>query len=367
MKMLRNIRILLIALCVCLFTPLAARAEVRNVLIGEQWAKGTVRASQTVYLYAPMGGQLEAFDLSVGDELRRDEALMQVRPMDAPAPFDGVIRIQHACVGDAAENVVKEYGALCYLEREEVLWLITTTATAYNDAENRDIRVGEEVRGYNNKTGNKNKKEAMGRVVSIKGAEFVVEFPAGAFDSEETIRIYRGVGDVYRDRDCVGKGKVRRIPPIPIVAQGIVAGILVREGQIVSRGQSLYLLDAADARYESAGETQAAAPEDCVLTALYVQAGQHVAKGQLLLTAASLANLECVVDVDELDILRLSIGQAMRVKLDAQPDILLSASIERIAPLGKIMLDTTKYEVTLRFDIDADHLLPGMHVTAYWQ
>ncbi|MCL1855099.1 MAG: HlyD family efflux transporter periplasmic adaptor subunit, partial [Clostridia bacterium] len=343
MKTVRSI--LLITLCAYLFTPLAAGEEggFDNPPVGEKWAKGTVQASETVYLYAPMGGQMEAFTLSAGDTIQRDEVLMQVRPMDVPAPYDGVIRIQHAKIGDSAENVVREYGALCYLEREDVQWLSTTIFTAYNDADNRDIRVGEEVRGYNNKSGSKNKKEAEGRVVSVAGSAFVVEFPAGAFDIEETVRIYRGTGNEYKDRDRVGRGKVRRVPPIPIAAQGIVSGILVQEGQTVSRGETLYLLDASDARYENAGERHVTAPEDCVLTVVYVQPGQQVVKGQLLLTAESLANLECVVDVDELDILTLSVGQTMLAKLDAQPDMLLPTAIQRIAPLGKIMLDTTKY------------------------
>ena len=362
MKFLRNS--LIIALCACLFAPSIALAE--NGQTGGKWAKGTVRASETVHLYAPMGGRLEPFDLSVGDELHEGDSLMEVRPIDLPAPHDGVIRIQHAKVGDLAENVIKEYGALCYLEREEVQWLVTTTSTAYDDPENRDIRVGETLRAYNNKSGSKDKKETTGRVVSVNGAEYVVEFPAGVFDIEESISVYRGTGDEYKDKDRVGKGKVRRVPPTAIVASGVIAGVLVQDGQRVSRGEPLYLLDAADARYERAGERQVIASEDCVLTALHVQPGQPVFKGQLLLTATSLQHLECVVDVDELDILSLSVGQSVRVKLDALPDELLDATAARIAPLGKIMLDTTKYEVTLRLDADVDSLLPGMHVTAYW-
>jgi len=363
-KAIRNI--LLAVLCACLFAPPEAKADIGEYL-PSKWAKGTVRASQTVYLYAPVGGQLEDFDLSIGDDIRQGEVLMEVRPIDVLAPYDGVIRVQHASIGDLAENVALAYGALCYLEREDVQWLMTSTSTAYDDAENRDIRVGETLRVYNNKRGNEDKKEAMGRVVSVSGADFVVEFPAGVFDVEEDIRVFRGTGSKYKNEDKVGKGKVRRVPPIAIVAQGVVADIRIREGQPVSRGESLYVLDAADTRYESAAERRVIASEDCVLTALHVQAGQHVAKGQLLLTATSLENLECVVDVDELDILAFLAGQTMHVKLDARPDTLLSATIERIAPLGKLMLDTTKYEVTLRFGADVEHLLPGMHVTAYWE
>jgi len=322
-----------------------------------------MRVSETVYIYAPMGGQLEAFDLSPGDELRRNETLMRVRPLDVPAPYDGVIRVQHAEVGDLAENVIRQYGALCYLAREDVQWLKASTSTAYDDPENRDIRVGEALRVYNQKTSAKDKKETLGRVVSVSGTDYIVEFPA-IFDAEESIRVYRGSGKEYKDKDRVGRGAAARLPPIAILGQGVVADILAEDGQTVSRGEPLYLLDAADARHVTAARTEIVSPANCVITALYAQPGQCVAKGQLLLTASSLNALECMVDVDELDILSLSVGMTMLVKLDALPDQYFEATVERIAPLGRIMLDTTKYEVTLR--LEAEGLLPAMHVTAYW-
>ena len=332
-----------------------------------KWAKGIVRASHTVYVYAPIGGQLEAFDLAIGDDLPRDAVLMEVRPTEVLAPYDGVIRIQHALIGDMAQGVVAQYGALCYLERQDVEWLKASTSTAYDDAKARDIRVGQELRVYNNKTGSKDKREALGRIVSISGTDFVVEFPAGIFDIEETIRVYRGKGDSYKDRDRVGKGKAQRVPPIPIVAEGIIADIMVDEGDVVSRGEPLYALDAADTRHDEAADRGVVVPDDCVLSELFVRSGQRVAKGQLLFTAVQLDDLECVVEVDEIDVLALTDGLTMRVKSDAEPDGFLSATVERVAPLGKIVLDTTKYEVTLRFAQEAEHLLPGMHVTAYWE
>jgi len=206
----------------------------------------------------------------------------------------------------------------------------------------------------------------MGRVVAVSGTEFFVEFPAGIFDIEESIRVYRGSGSEYKDKDRVGRGKTQRVPPIAVVAQGIVADILTEENQVVSRGQPLYVLDAAETRYETAAQRDVKSPKSCVLTTLYVQPGQYVAKGQLLLEAASLDILECIVDVDELDILTLSVGMTVHVKSDAEPKKLITTTVERIAPLGKIILDTTQYEVTLRLAPDGDHLLPAMHVTAYW-
>lgn len=363
MKTLRNT--LCLALCL-LVLPLGALASEAGTTT-DMWAKGTVRASETVNLYAPIGGQVKAFDIAQGDDVAQGDVLMEIRPLEVTAPYDGKILIQHAQTGDHAEHITQSYGALCYLEREDIQWLRTTTDTAYSDPENRDIRVGETLRVFNGKTYNRDKREAEGRVVSRDGNAFVVEFPAGIFDVEEEIRVYRGTGTDYKDADMVGRGKTEPAPLLPISAEGIIASVLIREGETVSRGETLYLLDAADSHHRQSADTAVPASADGVLTSLYVQGGQQVRQGQLLMTITPLDSLECVVDVDELDILSLPLGQIVHVKLDARPEALQTATVTRIAPIGKEVLDTTKYEVTLAFATDVPGLLPGMHVTAYWQ
>jgi len=103
------------------------------------------------------------------------------------------------------------------------------------------------------------------------------------------------------------------------------------------------------------------------VSALYVQDGQMVRKEQLLMTVKPLDALEFVVDVDELDIPFVRMGQAMQVKVDAFLDNRMTATVKRISPLGITVLDTTKYQVTLSIQFPPEGLLPGMHVTAYWE
>lgn len=362
-----------LALALCLLLPAGALgAESGTSTNGggtpaKLWAKGTVRASDTIRVYAPIGGEALPLDVEAGDDVAQGDVLVSVRPGEVSAPFDGTVLIQHAREGDRAEDVAQAYGALCYLQREDIQWLRTTTATAYNDAENRDIRVGEVLRVFNGKTYNRDKREETGRVVAIDGDAFVVEFAAGTFDIEEEIRVYRGSGDDYKDADIVGRGKAERVPPIAVGGQGIVAAVLAQDGQSVRRGQALYYMDAADSRHEEAAQTIATAGEGGVLSALYVQGGQQVRQGQLLAEVTPLDRLECAVDVDELDVMRLPVGHIVQVKLDAQPELMQTATVTRIAPIGKELLDTTKYEATLVFATDVPGLLPGMHITAYWE
>lgn len=337
---------------------------VTNDQLGSRWAKGTMQTVDSLDIFAPIGGQVLSFDWDLGDTVAAGDALLSVRAQKVPAPYDGVIRIQHAQVGDTASDVVSEYGGLLVLERADVFWAWANTSTAHDKWENRDIVVGEELRVYNGK-GN-DSKEAIGRVVRVDGDDFLVEFPAGNFDPEDNAHLYRSTGSDYKEKDLVGKGKAERVPPISIQAEGVVADIEVAEGDTVSRGDTLYLMDALTAEYTAPATTQVAAPVGGMISALYVQPGQEVAQQQLLLSLDPLDTLECVVDVDELDVGKLSVGQTLQVRADAFPDALLTATVTEISPLGSTVLDTTKYPVTLSFPANPEGLLPGMHVTAYW-
>ena len=73
------------------------------------------------------------------------------------------------------------------------------------------------------------------------------------------------------------------------------------------------------------------------------------------------------MDVDEMDIPSVNIGLLMQVKADALGDASFSAVVKKISPLGITVLDTTKYPVTLTIQGAPEGLLPGMHVTAYWE
>jgi VCBS repeat-containing protein len=77
--------------------------------------------------------------------------------------------------------------------------------------------------------------------------------------------------------------------------------------------------------------------------------------------------MEFVVEVDELDIPSVHTGQNMQVKVDALGENRINAAVKQISPLGITVLDTTKYQVTLSIQGTQDGLLPGMHVTAYWE
>jgi multidrug efflux pump subunit AcrA (membrane-fusion protein) len=355
--------VLLMALC-----SLSAKAEpVQGTESGnmERWAKGTAQTVDTVDVFAPVGGQLQAFDVKVGDVVEAGSPLFTIRPVQVLAQQNGVVRLLKAQVGDQASCVILQYGALCSIDREDVHWVRATIAAAYNKPKNRAITLGETLRVYDGDSDDS--VDTLGTVIAVDGKGYVVEIPAGVFELEDKVLLYRGEGDDYNAKDKVGDGHVERSRTVPVMAEGVIAKVHVSEGQQVSHGDVLFTIDDASAVYKEPADFTAASPRGGVVSALYVVDGQQARKDQLLLTVKPLDAMEFVVEVDELDIPSVHTGQNMQVKVDALGENRINAAVKQISPLGITVLDTTKYQVTLSIQGTQDGLLPGMHVTAYWE
>jgi multidrug efflux pump subunit AcrA (membrane-fusion protein) len=235
-------------------------------------AKGVVRCASPVDVFAPVGGQLLPFDWDVGDPVKAGDALASVRPRQVLAANDGAIRSLRAKVGDQAADVAKQFGALCFIDRTDVMWVDADTSSAYDKPENRAITLGETLRVYNGK--DSNPLEAKGTVISINGDDFVVEIPSDLFDLEDDVKLYRGTDGAYRSGDRVGDGEIERAAVVPVTAEGVIAGISVTEGQSVKRGDVLFTLDAANTVYTQAAKNQTMADNDGVISDVYVKRGR---------------------------------------------------------------------------------------------
>lgn len=356
---------LVVALSMALTLPFATLAqEDQPTQLGSRWAKGTVTSPDRVNVYAPIGGQLKDFDLAPGDALTQDEGLFDLEPLKVLAPKDGVIRLARAQVGTLCQQTIAQYGALCYLDQPDLHIVNANTRDAHDDPDSRAIVLGETLRVYNGKS--YDVIETTGTVIAVDGAIYVVEIPAGVFDLEDSVRLYRGTGKNYDSEDQVGKGKVARPKPLAILGDGMVADARVGEGQEVKRGEALYLLDGANTSYSLPAGTHVVVPQTGIVQSLHVQPGQQVMKDQLLLAIDPQEALELTVDVDELDVTTLREGQLLQVKIDAMGGQPYEAAVKRVNPQGFTVLDTTKYSVTLTLTAQPQGLLPGMHVTAYW-
>ena len=91
--------------------------------------------------------------------------------------------------------------------------------------------------------------------------------------------------------------------------------------------------------------------------------GDALATGADLCTIFDLSYLEMTLNVDELQVSSLSVGQSVQVTADAVPDKTYTGTVTRVSMKGNSSGGTTTYPVTVRID-EIDGLRPGMNANA---
>ena len=107
---------------------------------------------------------------------------------------------------------------------------------------------------------------------------------------------------------------------------------------------------------------QVRAPFDAVVTRRFVEVGEPVIPGQVVLELVSLDRLYVSAPIDERDVGRLRTGLASRVTLDAYPGLARPARITRIAPMVETVKEQNRtLEIELDFTPDPSRpARPGM-------
>ena len=91
--------------------------------------------------------------------------------------------------------------------------------------------------------------------------------------------------------------------------------------------------------------------------------GDAVKSGDTLCVIYDLSYLEMVINVDELQIGALSVGQKVQLTADAVTDKTYVGTVTRVSMKGSSRGGTTTYPITIRID-DTDGLRPGMNANA---
>lgn len=91
--------------------------------------------------------------------------------------------------------------------------------------------------------------------------------------------------------------------------------------------------------------------------------GDAVKAGDTLCIVYDLSYLEMNINVDELQISSISVGQKVQITADAVPDKTYVGTVTRVSMKGASNGGTTTYPVSIRID-DTDGLRPGMNANA---
>lgn len=164
---------------------------------------------------------------------------------------------------------------------------------------------------------------------------------------------------------------------------GKVSALSTAEGRQISSGQAIAVLDSSDmdnavqSAYESVRnaqlslENQSKQLEDYTITSPIsgtvvdknVKAGEKAEANKVLCTIYDLSYLTMTLNVDELDISNIQVGQSVAITADAVKDKTYRGTVTKVSVAGTSSGSATTYPVTIRID-ETDGLLPGMSVDA---
>lgn len=104
---------------------------------------------------------------------------------------------------------------------------------------------------------------------------------------------------------------------------------------------------ARDLAKQRLSEATLLSPRDGTLTVLNLDQGGFVQAGRTVATIADLDHLRINIDIDETDIPRVQIGQAVLLDLDAFPGQAVKGTVDEIAPAASTVQGVVNYEVKI--------------------
>lgn len=343
--------------------PVGVKVDTLFVKEGDSVKAGDVLAAldgdSLQYRAAELSSELAALDQQLGSRKTRSRIT---------APVEGRVKYQPAAAGDDVIEAVNEYGCLAILSTDGSmeLRLQTDAALSLNDKVTVQWDGG----------------SAEGTLVSRLDGGWLVTFSDEKAPYQETAEVYSG-------STLLGSGVMEIHAPLAIFGNGgTISEVSYSVNTRVYAGTTLFTLEnepdtdsyrkALSDRNEKAGQLQdmlmlqtsrnVVAPADGTVQLIGVEEGKKTvsADGSGDVTAFTLGSggaVKMTVEVDELDVAKVQVGQSAEVTLDAFSGEKFAAEVSRISRIGKPSGSITVYETDLLLTGD-DRLLEGMNGTA---
>lgn len=202
--------------------------------------------------------------------------------------------------------------------------------------------------------------------------------PGGLSSTQTAAASVNGLG-------CAGNGTFtyRSESTVTAGASGTVTAVHVQEGSAVSKDTLLITLggDNIENQLQNAADSLRTAelsmestqeqlenytitsPISGTIVDKQYKAGDTVEAGRTLCIIYDLSYLEMILNIDELDISSMAVGQPVRVTADAVDGRAFEGVVTKVSVAGTTSGGITSYPVTIRID-ETEGLLPGMNVDA---
>ena len=331
-------------------------------------ATGTVRANQSAQLFWETSGTVDAVNVEVGEALGMNERLASLQLASLP---QNVILAQSdlQAAQDELETFYDSYGALGLADAEKAL---AEARDAWEDAQrnyNYTITVAPQVdidqafanmilaRDILDKAEDDYKPYADKPEDNLVRANFLSRLAQAKREYNDTVRLYNNFSTPGNDTEVA-------------IVQANLALAQARFDQAeedydeVLLGPSDQNIAAAQARVAAAEGTLSQAYIDApfagVVTDAYPIVGDQVSAGLLAFQLDDLSRLLVDVDVSEVDINRVRVGQIATLSFDAILEREYSGEVVVVALAGSTQQGAVNFRVTVEL-LDADeNVRPGM-------
>lgn len=154
-----------------------------------------------------------------------------------------------------------------------------------------------------------------------------------------------------------GSGSTQSVTNEDITADSnkVVESVLVSANDVVKKGQELITF--------TDGSDSIVAPADGTITSISVQAGDRAAAGKAVAHITNYSDLQTVIQVDELDIPKVQVGQNVTLKVNSFPDASYTGKVTDVAKEGTVSNGVSSFNVTIHID-DSKDLKIGMTAEA---
>ena len=317
---------------------------------------GRVVAGKTISVTAPYSGTMHDYDWRIGSTVEEGDVLFNLSTTKVYAPASGTVGSLRVKEGDSCESVQAQYTALFYVEPDSKYTISTNTKYAHGPSSNKFVHVGEDVYMKSTKSSSRT---GTGFITSATGSKFTVEVTGGNLRMDDDVSIYRNASKAKNTR--IGKGKVTRQDPLPVTGTGNVLHLYVEEGDVVEQGDLIMETVQGD-KSKQGTSSGVLAPVSGIIASLDVTPGVEVKDLQVLATMYPAGTLEAAIEVNEMDLVDVRVGETMIIELDCDISRQYEGTVLSISSISTSESGDAKYLAYLSFEND-DFVREGMSIT----